>query len=174
MIGGMLLHAVRRETLDCPNTRYKNVQSICFGDETAVPYGADPSFKPASLSFNPDLTELDMLAAYNCTSSFGSGAVCCVMGILACFRAMKALIVACLLHILTSGVDLWACVHTYNCDYGCVCSFMTLSIPQCQARSSTLHPTVSSTSIHATNHGASLLWTLQAIDQGFPYGLMSR
>jgi hypothetical protein len=75
MIGGMLLHVVRRETRDCKNTRYPNVQSLCFGDITTVPYGADPSFKPAVISFNPDLTEIDMLAAYNCTAAFGSEAV---------------------------------------------------------------------------------------------------
>lgn len=75
MIGGMLLHAVRRETKDCEDSRYQNLHSICFGAVTEEPYGSDPSFKPATLSFNPDLTELDMLAAYNCTASFGTEAV---------------------------------------------------------------------------------------------------
>ena len=75
IIGGMRLHVVRRETKDCENTRFPNVQNICFGDVTTAPFGTNPALKPATESFNPDLTDLDVLAAYNCSAVFGTEAV---------------------------------------------------------------------------------------------------
>lgn len=75
IIGGILLHSVRRDASICDVTRFPEIQNFCLGDYVVEPFGVDPVFKPATDSFNPDLSELDMLRAYNCTEDFGSDAV---------------------------------------------------------------------------------------------------
>ena len=86
IIGGILLHSVRRDASICDATRFPEIQNFCLGDYVVEPFGVDPVFKPATDSFNPDLSELDMLRAYNCTEDFGSDAVrpSSSMGMLGC------------------------------------------------------------------------------------------
>jgi hypothetical protein len=66
---------VKRALDTCENTRYPNINSICLGDVVSDPFGTDPTFKPATASYNPELTEIDMLRAYNCSQVYGSDAV---------------------------------------------------------------------------------------------------
>eukprot|EP00892_Ulva_mutabilis_P001573 jgi/Ulvmu1/11416/UM075_0078.1 len=75
IIGGILIHSIRRDASICDTTRFPEIQNFCFGDYVSEPFGVDPVFKPATGSFNPDMSELDMLQAYNCTEDFGSDAI---------------------------------------------------------------------------------------------------
>lgn len=75
IIGGILIHSIRRDASICDATRFPEIQNFCLGGYVSEPFGVDPVFKPATGSFNPDMSELDMLRAYNCTQDFGGDAV---------------------------------------------------------------------------------------------------
>ena len=75
IIGGILIHSIRRDASICGATHFPEIQNFCLGGYVSEPFGVDPVFKPATGSFNPDMSELDMLRAYNCTQDFGGDAV---------------------------------------------------------------------------------------------------
>lgn len=75
IIGGILIHSLRRDASICEATRFPEIQNFCLGGYVSGPFGVDPVFKPATASFNPDMSEIDMLRGYNCTEDYGSDAV---------------------------------------------------------------------------------------------------
>ncbi|KAL3132313.1 hypothetical protein ABBQ32_008891 [Trebouxia sp. C0010 RCD-2024] len=69
VIGGMLLQTTRTTPVNCTDSRFSDIESLCKGGPDLSAYGVDPVFKSGTDLYNNDLDdEADTVSFYNCNT----------------------------------------------------------------------------------------------------------
>ncbi|KAA6428169.1 MAG: hypothetical protein FRX49_01765, partial [Trebouxia sp. A1-2] len=69
VIAGMLLQTTRTTPVNCTDSRFSDIESLCKGGPDLAAYGVDPVFKSGTDLYNSDLDdETDTVSFYNCST----------------------------------------------------------------------------------------------------------
>ncbi|DBB14252.1 TPA: hypothetical protein ACH3X3_001198 [Trebouxia sp. C0006] len=69
VIAGMLLQTTRTTPVNCTDSRFSDIESLCKGGPDLAAYGVDPVFKSGTDLYNADLDdETDTVSFYNCST----------------------------------------------------------------------------------------------------------